>query len=94
MFSGAGLFLALSMTFLIDLCTPLGVAAWAPYLLIISATVTWHSKTVTLAITALSCLLAAVGGILSPPGEPLPGFLNRMLGIGLLLLCGLLCSRR
>lgn len=93
MFAGVGISLALLGTFAVDLYTPLGVAAWAPYLILISATVTWHSRPITLAITILSCLLAAIGGILSPPGEMLP-IVNRTLGIGLLLLCGLLCTHQ
>jgi PAS domain S-box-containing protein len=80
-------------TFLVDCFTPLGIAAWAPYPLAIVTAFWWKGGKAVVSVTMAAVGLTIVGKLFSPPGVELFGVINRVLGISLMTLVGMLCVR-
>jgi len=83
-------------TFLFDSVMPLGVAAWAPYPVAIVTAYWWKGRRAVVPIAIATILLTVLGKFISPPppgGYDSIGLTNRVFGVTLLTLVGMLCLR-
>jgi PAS domain S-box-containing protein len=81
----------LTGAFLLDLMSPIGVAAWAPYPVAVLAALLLRGGTAALSVAIVSIGLTMLGARLSPPGEMWIGFLNRVYGVSVIILVAWLC---
>ena len=83
-------------TFVLDLVTPMGIAAWAPYPIAIITALWWKGRKGALLATATSLVLVLLGAWISPgvsQEHVVFGLINRGFGVVLLILVGMLCVR-
>lgn len=78
-------------TLLLDLHTPLGIAAWALYLPAIVTSVFWGGRRAMLAVTGCVIALGFLGLRLSPPGDLAAAAVNRGIFAATCLLLAGLC---
>jgi PAS domain S-box-containing protein len=84
---------ALTGTFVLDLLTPLGVAAWALYPIAILAAWMWRGRWAIGVVTMLAIVFTLLGTWLSPSGHELTDLINRVLAVGMISVVGIICVR-
>ncbi len=81
----------LVVTFVIDLVTQQGIAAWALYPIAILAAKEWRGKWAVVATGLVAAGLTVLGALVSPAGHAGIDFVNRIFAIVTISLVGMMC---
>jgi PAS domain S-box-containing protein len=84
-------FAVLAGTFLLDLFTHRGIAAWALYPVAILTAMKWQGRPAIISTTLTAIGLTILGGFWSEAGHAEIDFVNRVLGVTVLGLVGMVC---